>query len=107
MPVRVARRVALIVWEAADWKLIHPLLDAGLMPNLQRVIERGAMGSMGATFPPLAPVSCTSIATAHTAERHGIAGYVEPDPVSGTLRAVSSATRKCKALWNILSQSGL
>ena len=39
MSVRLARRVALIGWDAADWKLIHPLLDAGFMPNLRRLIE--------------------------------------------------------------------
>jgi len=104
---RIARRVALIGWDAADWKLIHPLLDRGLLPNLQSLIERGVMGSLATLDPPLSPVLSTSIATGLTAERHGILGFVEPDPVMGTLRPVSSTARKTKALWNILSQSGL
>ncbi len=107
MSNRLARRVALIGWDAADWKMIHPLLDRGLLPNLQAIIERGVMGNLATIAPPLSPVLWTSIATGHTAERHGIAGFVEPDPILGTLRPVASTARKCKALWNILSQSGL
>jgi Tfp pilus assembly protein PilF len=107
MPQRLARRVALIGWDAADWKVIHPLLDRGLLPNLQSIIDRGVMGNLATLNPPLSPLLWTSIATAHTADRHGILGFVEPDPVLGTLRPVASTTRKTKALWNILSQSGM
>ena len=30
------RRVLLVGWDAANWQVIHPLLDAGRMPHLQR-----------------------------------------------------------------------
>lgn len=107
MARRLARRVALIGWDAADWKLIHPLLDRGLLPNLQSLLNRGVMGNLATLTPPLSPVLWTSIATGKTGDRHGILGFVEPDPVLGTLRPVASTARKTKALWNILSQSGL
>jgi tetratricopeptide (TPR) repeat protein len=107
MSNRPARRVALIGWDAADWKMIHPLLDRGLLPHLQSIIEGGVMGSLATIVPALSPLLWTSIVTGHTAERHGIASFVEPDPVLGTLRPVASTARTCKALWNILSQSGL
>jgi tetratricopeptide (TPR) repeat protein len=107
MPDRLARRVALIGWDAADWNLIHPLLDRGLLPNLQSMIERGVMGNLATMAPPLSPVLWTSIATGHTAERHRIASLIEADPVLGNPRPVISTSRKSKALWNILSQSGL
>ena len=31
----------LIGWDAADWKVIHPLMDAGKMPNLSRLVRTG------------------------------------------------------------------
>ena len=43
------RPILLIGWQAADWKLLHPLLDAGAMPNLQALIARGVMGTLAAT----------------------------------------------------------
>jgi tetratricopeptide (TPR) repeat protein len=107
MSSRSARRVALIGWDAADWKIIHPLLDRGLLPNLESIIERGVMGNLSTLTPALSPVLWNSIATGHTADRHGVLGFTEPDPVLGSLRPVASTARKTKALWNILSQSGL
>jgi Flp pilus assembly protein TadD len=107
MSDRPPRRVALIGWDSADWKIIHPLLDRGLLPNLQSLVERGVMGNLATLAPPLSPVLWTSVLTGHTAERHGVTGFMEPDPVVGRLRPVASTARKSKALWNILSQSGL
>jgi tetratricopeptide (TPR) repeat protein len=49
----------------------------------------------------------TSIATGKRPEKHGIHGFVEPNPTGGGLRVVSSTSRRCKALWNILTQKGI
>ena len=35
------RKVLLVGWDAADWKVINPLMDAGKMPNVQRLVENG------------------------------------------------------------------
>jgi len=32
-------KVLLIGWDAADWKIIHALADAGKMPNMAGFIE--------------------------------------------------------------------
>jgi predicted AlkP superfamily phosphohydrolase/phosphomutase/tetratricopeptide (TPR) repeat protein len=109
MPERkeFTRRVVLVGWDGADWALINPLLDAGLMPNLQKLVERGVMGKVETLQPPLSPLLWTSIATGKTADQHGILGFLEPDPVGGRARPVTSSSRATKALWNILHQSGL
>ena len=60
---RRAPRLLLIGWDAADWQVIHPLLDAGAMPNLQRLIEGGVMGNLASLAPMLSPILWTSIAT--------------------------------------------
>ena len=103
----LTRRVALIGWDGADWQVIHPLLDAGLMPNLQKLVERGVMGNIATLQPVLSPLLWTSIATGKTADVHGVLGFFEPDPVGGALRPVASGARKTKAIWNILHQAGL
>jgi tetratricopeptide (TPR) repeat protein len=36
-----------------------------------------------------------------------VLGFVEPDPLNGGIRSVGSRTRTGKALWNIISESGL
>jgi predicted AlkP superfamily phosphohydrolase/phosphomutase/tetratricopeptide (TPR) repeat protein len=100
-------KILLIGWDAADWKVINPLLDAGEMPALERLINNGVMGNIATLNPPLSPMLWTSIATGKTADQHGILGFIEPDPDKGGARPVNSTSRKVKAIWNILHQSGM
>ena len=99
-------RVLLVGWDAADWQVIHPLLDAGRMPHLQRLVEGGAMGNLQSLAPMLSPILWTSIATGKRAYAHGVHGFIEPTPDRAGVRPVGTRTRICKALWNILSQCG-
>ena len=101
------RKVLLIGWDAADWKVIMPLIDAGKMPNLARLIEEGICGNVATLQPVLSPMLWTSIATGKRAYKHGIHGFSEPDPVTGGIRPVTNLSRKTKAIWNILNQNGL
>lgn len=94
-------------WDAADWKVINPLLEQGKMPTLQKLIKEGVSGNVATLDPVLSPMLWTSIATGKYADKHGILGFTEPDPISGGVRPVTSTSRKCHAIWNILTQQGL
>ncbi len=104
---RPARRVLLIGWDAADWRMIHPLLEAGKMPALQGLIERGTSGNLASLRPMLSPILWNTIATGHRADRHGVLGFTEPLPDGSNIRPVASTSRKCRALWNMLTLCGL
>ena len=106
MGARLAKRVLLIGWDAADWKVINPLLDAGKMPAVEFVINRGVMGNLATLRPILSPMLWNSIATGKRPDKHGICGFSEPDPHTGGARPVTSTSRKVKAIWNILTQRG-
>ena len=100
-------RVLLIGWDAADWKVINPLMDAGKMPNVQRLVENGAMAQIATLRPLLSPMLWTSIATGKRAFKHGVHGFAEPTPDGRGVQPVTNLSRKCKALWNILHQNDL
>jgi predicted AlkP superfamily phosphohydrolase/phosphomutase/tetratricopeptide (TPR) repeat protein len=102
----LAKKVLLIGWDAADWKVINPLLDQGLMPTLDDFINHGVMGNLATLRPILSPMLWNSIATGKRPDKHGILGFMEPDPQSGGVRPVTSTSRKVKAIWNILTQRG-
>jgi predicted AlkP superfamily phosphohydrolase/phosphomutase/tetratricopeptide (TPR) repeat protein len=104
---RLTKRVLLIGWDAADWKIIHPLIEQGKMPFLKKLIEIGVSGKMATLVPIISPILWNSIATGKQADKHDILGFVEPSPDGKGARPVSSTSRKAKAIWNILSQSGL
>ncbi|MEY2537034.1 MAG: hypothetical protein QOG67_774 [Verrucomicrobiota bacterium] len=101
------KKVLLIGWDAADWKLINPLIDSGEMPVLSHLIEEGVMSDIATMQPILSPMLWNSIATGKRADKHGILGFTEVAPKTGKVRPVTSTSRKVKAVWNILSQSGL
>lgn len=107
MGQRLATRLLIVGWDAADWMMIDPLVAKGVMPTLARLIRDGVRSDLGTLEPKLSPLLWTSIATGKTADKHGILNFVEPKPDGSGLRLASSTSRKCKALWNILSQSGL
>ncbi|HEV8040907.1 MAG TPA: alkaline phosphatase family protein [Bryobacteraceae bacterium] len=100
-------RVLLVGWDAADWKVIHPLMDAGKMPNVQRMVDSGAMAQISTLHPPLSPMLWTSIATGKRPFKHGVHGFSEPTPDWRGVQPVTNLSRKSKALWNILNQSDL
>jgi hypothetical protein len=104
---RPAEKVLLVGWDAADWEIIHPLVDAGQMPHLARLIRGGAWGELASLEPMLSPMLWTSIATGKRPHKHGIHGFTEPLPDARGIRAVASTSRTTKAIWNILTQSNL
>ena len=102
-----ARKVLLIGWDAADWKVIRPLMEAGRMPHIRRLVEEGASGQIATLHPPLSPMLWTSIATGKRPFKHGILGFSEPTPDGRGVQPVSNLSRTSKALWNIFSQNDL
>lgn len=103
---RNKKKVLLIGWDAADWKMINPMLDRGEMPTLNKMIENGVMGNLLTLDPPFSPTLWTSISTGKRPYKHGIYGFTEPDPSGTSIRPVHITSRKCKAIWNILSHKG-
>ncbi len=100
------KKVLLVGWDAADWKVLHPLLDDGRMPNLHNLIKNGVMGNLASLRPELSPMLWTSIATGKRPYKHGILGFTEPVPDGQGMRPVTNLSRKTKTLWNILNQCG-
>ena len=107
MSDRIAKKVLLIGWDAADWQMIHPLIERGWMPALKSLMDRGVWGNIATLQPILSPMLWNSIATGHYADKHGIHGFTEPTPEGDAVRPVMSTSRKCKAVWNILTQNQL
>lgn len=106
IPLPNDRKVLVIGWDAADWRVIRPLLAQGKMPNLQRMMEQGVHGNNATLTPALSPMLWTSIATGKRPFKHGIHGFSEPTPDGKGIRPITNISRKVKAVWNILNQCG-
>jgi predicted AlkP superfamily phosphohydrolase/phosphomutase len=47
------RRLLVVGWDSADWKVIRPLMEAGQMPMLQTMLEKGSSGDFATLEPSL------------------------------------------------------
>ncbi len=100
-------KVVIVGWDAADWKIIYPLLAEGKLPALKKLIDNGVHGNLQTLAPAYSPMLWTSVATGKTANKHGILGFIEINPDKQQVRPVTVSQRKTRALWNILHNQGL
>lgn len=100
-------KTLLIGWDAADWQLINPMIEKGLMPTFAKLKANGVYGNLATLKPVLSPVLWTSIATGKRSYKHGINGFVEINPATANIEAVKVSSRKSLAVWNILNAANL
>jgi predicted AlkP superfamily phosphohydrolase/phosphomutase len=65
-------RVLLIGWDGADWRILDPMLEAGMLPNLQALIDRGARGVLKSTVPNHSWAAWPSFLTGMEPSNHGV-----------------------------------
>ena len=51
------KRLLLVGWDSADWKVIQPLLDRGEMPMLAKLMQQGVHGNLRTLEPALSPMT--------------------------------------------------
>jgi predicted AlkP superfamily phosphohydrolase/phosphomutase len=96
-------RVLLIGLDGAEWNLIRPMMEAGEMPNLKKLVDSGVSGDLRSLEPlQKSPAIWTTIATGKPPEEHGIRSFV--DAQGG--KPLTQNIRRVKALWSILSTTG-
>ncbi|MGZ4280463.1 MAG: alkaline phosphatase family protein [Gaiellaceae bacterium] len=92
--------------DAATFDVIDPLVEAGDLPNLARLLENGARGSLRSTTHPLTPLAWTTMVTGVNAGRHGIWDFTERDDTGYGMRIVNGSHTRAPAVWSRLSASG-
>jgi len=65
-------RVLLIGWDGADWRILDPMLEAGILPNLKALIDRGAKGVLRSTTPNHSWSAWPSFLTGLEPSNHGV-----------------------------------
>lgn len=68
-------KVLLLGLDGATFSVLNPAFQAGHLPHLKALLERGASGVLTSTVPPYTPPGWTSIFTGVNPGRHGIFGF--------------------------------
>jgi hypothetical protein len=102
----MSSRFLLIGLDAADWKVLHPLMDAGHLPTLNRLVEGGASGRLMSTQPAVEALLYTSMVTGKRAWRHGVCHPLEIAADGRGLVPVTAGALRASQLWQMLGQAG-
>ena len=99
-------RLLFVGLDGADWKTIDPLLRAGRLPRLGRLIRDGVRAPLRSYDPMISPLLWTTMATGVGPDRHGVADFQAIETKSGRRVPITSRFRRVKALWNMLDDAG-
>lgn len=99
----MSRKVLIIGLDGATFRLIKPLVEAGKLPTLQRLLQEGTSGVHHSTYETNSPNAWSTFITGKNAGKHGIFGFFETTPQSYELRFVNGSFRHGKSLWRIVS----
>jgi len=81
--------------DGGSWNVINPMLAAGRLPNIGRLIKEGTSGVLRSFDPSISPSVWASIATGKVPEKHGITNFF-------TLQDQIEAKR----IWEIFEERG-
>ncbi len=99
-------KVLILGLDGATWSILHPLIEAGELPNLAALLQSGASGVLCSSVPPLTAPAWTNFQTGANAGKHGVFDFRIFDRATRQLWLVSSRDIKLPTLWQIASAAG-
>lgn len=91
--------------DGATYSILDPAFEAGHMPQLKKLLDRGASGVLTSTVPPYTPPGWTSIFTGVNPGKHGIFGFT-----LGNVQRNDGLVRldrvKAPAIWGAVNAQG-
>jgi predicted AlkP superfamily phosphohydrolase/phosphomutase len=70
-------RVLVIGWDGADWRILDPLIERGVLPNLATLIDRGGRAVLKSTLPTHSWTAWPSFLTGVDPADHGVYDILE------------------------------
>ena len=92
--------------DGASWDLLNSLIDQGVMPNLQKIVEGGTSGVLQSTVPPYTAPAWVSCVTGVNPGKHGIFGFTLNDGIAAPRKFVGSNYVQAPKLWHYVNASG-
>ncbi|HVF54047.1 MAG TPA: alkaline phosphatase family protein [Actinomycetota bacterium] len=100
------QRVLIIGWDGVDWKILHPLLASGELPNLAGLIDRGAYGDCLSTVPSHSWCAWPSFMTGVNPAGHGVFDILEHKPGASKRLPITYHSIKARTIFADMSDAG-
>ena len=99
-------RVIVLGLDGATWTLLRPWAEAGILPNLATLMEKGIYGELMSSIPPYTAPAWTSFATGKWPGKHGITDFWQFSWKTGGRVPVHLHHIQRATFWSILSRHG-
>lgn len=98
-------RVLVIGLDGATFRLIKPLVEAGQLPILSRLMREGAAGVLRSTIQPSSEQAWSSFMTGTNNGKHGVFGFQRRVSDSYQFSYVNARNVAGRSLWQRLSEA--
>ena len=92
--------------DGADWRILDPWLQEGLLPTLAALKARGQWGGLASTMRPESSIAWATFATGVNAGRHGVFGFVAQQPHTYDLTINTAASIRAPSFWQRAAEAG-
>jgi predicted AlkP superfamily phosphohydrolase/phosphomutase len=97
-------RVYVLGLDGATFDLIGPWVSKGELPNMKRLMDEGAYGSLMSALPAHSAPSWSSFITGKNPGKHGIFDFSEHVDGSYEVKFVNASRRQGMSIWAIASR---
>jgi predicted AlkP superfamily phosphohydrolase/phosphomutase len=101
------RRVLVIGLDGATWDLMTPWIEAGKLPNLAKLQQKGAAGPLASTIHPVTTPAWISFMTGRTQGQHGVYDHVRRRPGSYDIEIVDATKIQSPLIFDYLGAHGM
>lgn len=99
-------KLVLIGLDGATFRVLRPLINAGVMPTLARFLLEGSSGVLLSTHPPVTCPAWPTMFTGVNPGKHGVLSFSFRDPESGRMRTARSSDVAAKRIWDMIGDAG-
>ena len=102
----MSRSLAVIGLDGVGLEMARRLAEAGVMPNLARLMKLAPAWGVDSPLPEVSSVCWSTLFTALNPGGHGIFGFAHPRPDSYKLKPVESTDVAAPRLWELVEARG-
>ncbi len=100
-------KIIVLGLDGATFDVISPLIKEGVMPNLKRIMGKGALGILKSVIPPVTAPAWLSIATGLSPFSLRIFDFMYFDEKNNKMKPIDSSFFKNRSLWDYVEEYGM